>query len=278
MRLIGVDGCPAGWVAAECRLTDDTLSEAAALLLEPRFRIWRTFADLLASLAGERAVIAVDIPIGLPSGRPHDDGGRLADRAARAFLGGHRGSSVFSAPCRPTLDAADYAAAGAAELTARGRKLSKQAFGILPKIREVDRAVSPGHQLPLAPMGPSDGVIVREVHPEIAFALLSGDGEAGRGLASSKRTKEGEAARLALLRPYVPDLEVGRVRAEVIAAFREEVQAGTVARREVVSRDDIVDALVCLVAAQRIAAGHARTLPGGEPQLDARGLRMEVLG
>lgn len=275
MRLVGVDGCPAGWVVAECQLADAAEDVGRRPLAEPEFRIRRTFEGLLASLAGERAVIAVDIPIGLPGGWPHDDGSRLADRAARAFLGGQRGSSVFSAPCRPTLNAADYAAACASELTARGKKLSKQAFGILPKIREVDRVVTPGHQLPLAQ---SDGAIVREVHPEVAFALLRGGGEAGRGLVTSKRTPAGEAERLVLLRPHFSDLELGRGRAELIAAYRAETSAGTRARRNVVSRDDLVDALACLIVAGRIATGQARTFPSGEPQVDARGLRMEIVG
>jgi predicted RNase H-like nuclease len=47
-----------------------------------------------------------------------------------------------------------------------------------------------------------------------------------------------------------------------------------------VGRDDIVDAAACLVTAQRIAAGSARTFPpddAGGPDWDARGLRMEIV-
>jgi predicted RNase H-like nuclease len=44
-----------------------------------------------------------------------------------------------------------------------------------------------------------------------------------------------------------------------------------------VARDDVVDAAACLVAAYRIARGLALTLPAGEPQIDARGLRMEIV-
>jgi predicted RNase H-like nuclease len=239
----------------------------------PTFRIVPTFGALLASLAGQRAVIGLDIPIGLPSGQPHDSGVRLADRAARAFLGGHRGSSVFSAPCRPTLFTQDYSAACDAELAARGKKLSKQAFGIIPKIREVDQAMTPAQQLP-----PDDvfGTVVREVHPEVAFAVLRGGGVAGFGLVSSKRDRLGEAERLALLRPFLPVPDVPGVRADLRRQHRES-HSGPTSKR-IVGSDDIVDALVCLVAAYRIATGQSRTFPSGAPERDARGLRMEIVG
>jgi len=36
--------------------------------------------------------------------------------------------------------------------------------------------------------------------------------------------------------------------------------------------------LVCLVVAQRIATGQARTFPKGVTEKDERGLRMEIVG
>jgi predicted RNase H-like nuclease len=47
-------------------------------------------------------VTAIDIPIGLPGGRP-----RTVDGEARRLLG-PRASSVFPAPARGTLDASSY--------------------------------------------------------------------------------------------------------------------------------------------------------------------------
>lgn len=79
-------------------------------------------------------------------------------------------------------------------------------------------------------------------HPEVAYAILSGK---GRGLTHPKKTPDGEAER-ATLGPGV-----GRV--------------------------NILDALACLITAQRIATGSATTLPRGRPQLDSHGLRMEML-
>jgi predicted RNase H-like nuclease len=43
-----------------------------------------------------------------------------------------------------------------------------------------------------------------------------------------------------------------------------------------VARDDVVDAVACLVAARRIALGHAIALPAGRVERDRRGLRMEI--
>jgi predicted RNase H-like nuclease len=44
-----------------------------------------------------------------------------------------------------------------------------------------------------------------------------------------------------------------------------------------VARDDVIDAVACLVAARRIALGKAVVLPAGAVVRDARGLRMEIV-
>ncbi|MCC7368975.1 MAG: DUF429 domain-containing protein [Chloroflexi bacterium] len=241
----------------------------------PAFRIVPAFAALLTASADETALVAIDIPIGLPSGRPRDDGRRRADEAARAFLGGRRGSSVFSAPCRRTLDATEYRAACASELAARGAQLSQQAFRIIPKIREVDRAILPAHQ---GPPGRAGAVAVREAHPESVFAALQGCGAAGRGLAHPKRTPAGETVRLELLRPLAGALDLSAIRAGLIAQHRAQAEGGGErSRGPVVGRDDIVDAVACLVAAYRVTAGLALVLPAGPPAFDERGLRMEIV-
>lgn len=281
MRLIGVDGCRAGWVVAESSLPAD----GSVSLPPPTFRIEQTFGGLLAALAETQAMICVDIPIGLPSGhsQPHDDGRRLADLAARAFLGGYRASSIFSAPCRPTLASQTYRDSCASEMKARGKKLSRQAFGIIPKIREVDDAISPCHQQ--SPDG-SARVLIREVHPEVSFAMLRGHGERGHGLVASKRGRPpargaatpGETERLALLRPYIADLDLTCIRRDLIQRHRAfQRERSEPASGPVVGRDDIVDAAACLVTAFRVARDHAVTFPDGPAQTDARGLRMEIV-
>jgi predicted RNase H-like nuclease len=64
-----------------------------------------------------------------------------------------------------------------------------------------------------------------------------------------------------------------------IAAARARFlsSAERLGRGRVVGRDDIVDALACLVVAYRVASGQVQTFPDGSPQLDERGLRMEIL-
>lgn len=270
LRLIGVDGCRAGWVIAASDVPLGTLECS----------IVPGFQALLSSLDGVRALIGIDIPIGLPSGLPRDSGIRRADGAARAFLGGRRRSSVFSAPCRPTLAADSYRAACDLEAGGRGHGsgLSQQAYNIIPKIREVDLVIQPEHQ---GLLDDSTRIWVREVHPEVSFAALKGAGEPGHGLHHSKRrcadcrgaACPGASDRLALLRDFLPDFDPWSIRERLL----RDVPRAQGARGAVVGRDDIVDAAVCLVTASRIVSGAALTLPGGEPQIDERGLRMEIV-
>jgi predicted RNase H-like nuclease len=273
MRLVGVDGCRSGWVIAFTDLRESPLSG-------PEFGIAPTFEALLQALRGVRALVAVDIPIGLPGGAPVDVGTRRADAAARDFLGGRRRSSVFSAPARPTLQAGSYHEACGLEVRARGggKGLSQQAFRIIPKIREADETIGPAHQEP-----PSDETRtwVREVHPEVTFAMLAGGGERGYGLVHSKRgctscrgtLCPGEFERVTLLKPYVPDFDPRAVHERLLRLYPRT----TGSTGAIVGRDDIVDAVACLVTAYRIATGEAMTLPAGEPQVDERGLRMEIV-
>lgn len=270
MRLVGVDGCRAGWVIAA---SDETLAT-------PIFGIAPSFRALLDALAGSSALVVVDIPIGLPSGVPVDDGTRRVDGLARAFLGGRRGSSVFSAPCRPTLAAASYREACELEVSARGhgKGLSQQAYRIIPKIREVDEAIEVAHQ---GPVTGETRVWVREAHPEVIFAALKGDGAPGHGLVHSKRSCAacrgndcpGEADRLALLQPYFPDFDARAVHQQLLRSYPRTTGLSGL----VVGRDDVIDAVACLVTAKRIVQGKALTLPQDGPELDARGLRMEIV-
>ena len=109
-------------------------------------------------------------------------------------------------------------------------------------------------------MTPGRQAFVREVHPELVFAVLSGR---WRGLVEPKRTQDGERVRMRLLRRVVPRFDPSAVRA-TLGLSR-------------VARDDVVDAVACLVAAQRIARGRALVLPDGVVEHDARGLRMEIV-
>ena len=89
--IAGVDGCKAGWIAV-------TLTPGG----QPQAAIFRTFAALVDSLPGD-AVIAVDMPIGLPE--ITRKGGRGPEMLVRPLLGA-RQSSVFSIPSRAAVYAA----------------------------------------------------------------------------------------------------------------------------------------------------------------------------
>lgn len=227
----GVDGCPAGWLLARTPAAADTAE----------FAVYGSFRELLAS-ADDLALIAVDIPIGLST-----DGPRPTDQAARAALGPRR-SSVFPSPVRAALSAHGYAEACELSFAACGKKLSKQAFAILPKIREVDHALRSDARA---------AALVKEVHPEVSFSMLNG----GIPLGSAKKSREGAALRRTLVESEFP------------GSFAAARQAFT---RKDVSSDDILDALAALWSAARIHRGIARHFPQGEAQLDACGLPMRI--
>ena len=236
--LAGVDGCPAGWVAAFVRSDRE----------EVRLRVVPTFAAVLT--APERPeIVAIDIPIGLPERASH--GGRAAENAVRPLLGG-RQSSVFSVPSRAAVEASDYREACRIALATSDppRAVSKQLFMLAPKIREVDGALRADARV---------AAKVFEVHPEVAFWRLNGE----RALAEPKKVKG---------KCYPPGLALRRdllVRAGFSVAVCEAVPplgAGP---------DDVLDALACAAIAKRIAAGAARPFPDPLPR-DAFGLPMAI--
>jgi predicted RNase H-like nuclease len=237
-RLAGVDGCRGGWIAAVLRPAGDD----GLLAVHVRF------ADVLKAPRAP-AVVAVDVPIGLPERAGH--GGREAENAARPLLGA-RQSSVFSVPSRAAIAAADYAAAcrAALETSEPPRKVSKQLFNIAPKIREVDAVLRANPAL-------ADRVF--EVHPELAFWRLNG----GRPLHEPKKVKS---------RPYAPGLALRRDLLLAAGLPRGLIEA---APPEGAAADDLLDALACAAIARRIHAGTARPFPDPPPR-DGFGLPMAI--
>ena len=143
--------------------------------------------DPLVAAVDEGTVTAagVDIPIGLAAREP-----RRCDREARRLLGPRR-SSVFPAPVHGVLDAPSYAEACAISRRMSGKAISTQLYNIVPKIREVDAALSarPGLQ-----------EHVFEMCPELSFAVL-----AGAPMTHPKRTAAGRSERLDALRSAFGD-------------------------------------------------------------------------
>jgi predicted RNase H-like nuclease len=208
-----------------------------------------TFADVLA-LDPAPVMIAIDVPIGLPDRA--GPGGRIADVEARTVLGG-RQSAVFSVPARAAVMETDYRRSCeiAAANSTPPRMVSKQAFNIFPKIREVDALMTPEVQNR-----------VKEVHPEVAFVALNG----WQALDLPKKVKSSpNPAGLALRRELL-----------MTAGYRQELLLFPMKRKHA-GPDDLLDAAVNSWAAARIVRGEARRFPP-DPERDAKGLACEIWG
>ncbi|MDH4363201.1 MAG: DUF429 domain-containing protein [Acidimicrobiia bacterium] len=215
LTVAGVDGCRGGWVVVTAHQD------------EPDGPV-RLTAEMVAGLEplvgrarrGELAVVAVDMPMGLLADRP-----RLSDREARAVLGPRR-ASVFPTPVRAVLEAASYPEACELSRAACGKALSKQAWFLVDRIRQLDELISRADQ---------ESVV--EAHPECAFLRLAG----GDGL-PSKHTPEGRRRRVELLRRHL-----GR-------PFHRLWRAAPT------PPGDLLDATVLTVTARHVAAGTAIVL------------------
>lgn len=224
-RVLGVDGCPNGWVGV--------VPDA------DRTRVYtaRTLAELLDRVAadGSVAAVGVDIPIGLA-----DRGPRAADLAARVALGARR-SSIFLTPVRAAVEADDYAAAQQAHRAGTGQGLSRQAYGLAAKIREVDGWVR------------TAGLPVLEVHPELSFASTPGG-----PLQHGKKTWGGAVERRRRLASegIVLDGDLGP----------DPGRAGV---------DDVLDAAAAAWTMRRWAVGAAHPLPD-PPELMPDGIAAAI--
>jgi len=231
--LCGIDGCRGGWVIAR----------AASDLSDLSFEVAPDL-DAIFARAGIDSLIAIDIPIGVPDNDP-----RVCDAAARQLLRWPRSSSVFSPPARRALHARTFHEALRLNRETMGIGISKQAFHIMEKIRQVDDLMDAAKQQ-----------YVREVHPEVTFAQLN-----GRPILHGKRTSAGRLERIALLRTaglHISDSGLIRERARLGARG--------------VFHDDLIDALACLVTAAEIRNGRGQAL-GRVDQKDAKGLTMEIV-
>jgi predicted RNase H-like nuclease len=230
--VVGMDGCSAGWLWVSRDLFSGRIE--AGILRK---------IDEVDSLDPRPRVLAVDVPIGLTESGPRD-----ADREARRLLGWPRMCSVFPAPIRPILDAESYPEACRMAEARTGKKISRQSWGILPKIRDVDRWLR---------SDPSRRRWVREVHPEVSFCVWNG----GRAKVHRKKIARGRAEREAL---------VASVFGPAYWLARERLHRGDYAP------DDLLDAFAALWTAGRIHSGAALTLPS-DPPVDSLGLRMEIV-
>ena len=232
--LYGVDGCRGGWIAAESEPSMDSV----------RFHFLSSIRPLFEK-SGPDAIVAIDIPIGLPKNEP-----RVCDSVARRLLGRPRSSSVFSPPVRQALEGDTFSDAFRINLEQLNTGISKQTFFIMPKIREVDMLMTRSTQR-----------YVREAHPEVTFAQLNG----GRAMLHNKKTFVGRAERMRILRRA--GVEISE---EWLIRQRSSLPRGAIAL------DDMLDSMACLVTALHIRTGCSHAL-GRAGQKDARGLLMEIV-
>ena len=211
--VLGVDACPGGWVG----VLVDTTGRASVF-------VDATISGLVALVRETTpvAVVAIDIPIGLP-----DASGRLADAEARRVLVG-KSSSVFSTPPRAALEAESYAAARAANLAATdGRtSVSAQAYALREKVLQVDAWVRS-----------RPGATVIEVHPEVSFARMTG----------------------APVLPRKKDADGVRARREALAAHG--IVAPPWFRGAGFGEDDLLDACAAAWSAVRHSLGVSESFP-----------------
>jgi predicted RNase H-like nuclease len=245
----GVDGCKAGWVAVTRRP-----GGPAAVT------VFATIADLVDALPPD-AVIAVDMPMGLPERIMH--GGRGPEALVRPLIGMRR-SSVFSIPSRKAVYAEPgpfaapeewYAAHRRTCVMARAtseppRGVSIQAFGIFSKIREVDTLLRARRHL---------ATRVIESHPEVAFWRLNG----GLAMSLPKKVKgrvnpAGIEERKALL-----------ARCGFARGFLDRAPPRGAAE------DDLLDAAAVMLTAVRFALGQARPFPDPRPA-DGHGIPIAI--
>ena len=202
--------------------------------------------ESIVPMLAPQATVCIDIPIGLSI-----DGFRACDRAARQLLG-KRSSSVFPVPPRLALAPLTYEEINLASKAQCGKGVSKQAFYLLPKIRETEA---------LLRSSCSDDLDWRETHPELCFSSFNG----AMPMGDNKKTNAGFRERKTVLTRHIPARTIDRLLRDLMASVP----------RAQCTRDDMVDALVCGVVARLDPAGRG-CLPLGGQEFDEVGLPMRI--
>jgi threonine dehydratase len=238
-QIAGVDGSRGGrWVGVTASV--ENFGEAEV-------KVFENAAALILKLA-LHSLIAIDVPIGLPERAIN--GGREPDWAARAFLG-PQWTSVFPVPSRQAVYDRDYAqvCAIARETSDPPKAPSKQLFGILPRIQEVDMILRRNPAL-------REGVF--EVHPEVSFQVMNYNQPLPPKKVKGRISLPGMEFRKKLL-----------TKAGFSPSFlSQEPPRGA-------ALDDFYDACACAWSAKRILLGTARAFPR-HPPLDEEGLEQAI--
>ncbi len=234
--IAGVDGCPAGWIRVEM---DPSGGQVYAKLFANANELFQDIHRF--------QVVAIDIPIGLPS-----NGSRGCDNAARAILK-RRKSSVFPAPARKTIQATSYEEASRINEEATGSKISKQVFFLLDKIKEVDDFLQKANK--------NIRDRVAEVHPEVTFAIWN-----GVEMQYPKRRGFGFLERYSLVKKIF-----GNRALHIRRDFDEQgIDYSKVAD------DDILDSFAALWTAGRIFTNQSSSITDKPQERDETGILMRI--
>jgi predicted RNase H-like nuclease len=197
-RVAGIDWYRGAWVATVLQGR-----RKPAVLVDPDLK------SLIDRIGEDTTCIAIDMPIGLPTGGP-----READRAARDFVGPRR-NSVFPTPPAEVLNAESYPRANDVAQDLLGHKISKQSYALAKNIALV------------AEIAAVDKRII-EAHPEVSFCAM-----AQAHLQWAKTTWNGQMQRRRLLaqqRIALPD-DLGEAAAVPVADVLDSAAAAWTARR-----------------------------------------------
>ncbi|MGB2192809.1 MAG: DUF429 domain-containing protein, partial [Luminiphilus sp.] len=155
-------------------------------------------------------------------------------------------------PPRLALSPLSYEELNLASKAHCGKGVSKQAFYLLPKIREAEALLrSPS----------SDGADWLETHPELCFSSFNG----AVPMVDNKKTEAGFCERKSVLARHIPARTIDRLLRSLMASVP----------RAQCARDDMLDALVCGVVARLDATGRG-CLPLGKQDFDEVGLPMRI--
>lgn len=236
-KYVGLDWASKGWFGVILR--DDNSWETDHF--PTIWSLWKHHSDA--------SRILIDIPIGLPS-----TSRRACDVEAKRALD-QQGRSVFYTPIRDAVyeQNLDNAKERNEEV---GYSIQNQAWGIVPRIREVDEFFD---------MNPGARDRVFETHPELCFYSLNGQETVPR-----KKTEEGIDRRKSLIADEHSEAE--SIYEEACDLYLAPEYASFLR-----AKDDILDAVVAAVTARRPMSELTRLPEGDDPPRDARGLPMQMV-
>ena len=235
MKVVGIDGCKRGWFALELSEHDWSTN------------VYRNISEVWENHRFSKCII-IDIPLGM---RNHEKIERKCDLEARKILGPGRGSSVFPVPCRSAVNALTYEEAHHVNKEHVGRGLSKQTWGIIPKIKEVDEL--------LRNESIAKGIFF-ESHPEVAFWALNGK----KTLMHNKKSDDGINERLRILSKY--DTRIYEIYESSLKKYS----------RKDVTKDDVVDAICMAITGLMVESENYITVPDVLEE-DGEGIEMKIV-